>query len=175
MAATLHADDLDPAAPLACAAAVDRNGRLVDLRRERRIAHLEPRQRLAPDVAKPQHARGRRQMIELGVRPAHQHVALLRVAHDHAVLGKLDQYGTARAGRAVEENAGACGCHRQIPPTFNASANPSPTAEPAPPTAFTRSSASRPVEFNRLEAMLPQPQAHRRLIDGGVDERNDDI
>ena len=157
VAATLHADDLDPAAPLVCAAAVDRNRRLIDLRHERRIAHLEPRERLAPDVTKPQHAFGRRQMIEFRVGPAHQHVALFGVAHEYAIGAKLDQHGTARAGHAVEENAGACRRHRQIPPTFRASASPSPTAEPAPPTALTRSSASRPVS-----SIDSKPCFHRR-------------
>src|SRR5688572_921722 len=84
-------------------------------------------------------------MIEFAIGPAREHVALLGVAHDHAIRRKLDEHGAARAGHAVEENASARNCHRQIPPTFSASASPSPTAELAAPVAFTRSSASRPV------------------------------
>src|SRR4051794_18772959 len=83
-------------------------------------------------------------MIELVVGPARQHVALLGIAHDEAVTRQLDQYRTARAGHAIEENASARGRHCQIPPALSASASPSPTAELAAPAAFTRSSTSRP-------------------------------
>src|SRR5687767_14656603 len=96
-------------------------------------------------------------MIELAVGPAREHVALLGVAHDHAVGREFDEHRAACAGQAVEENASTCNCHRQIPPTFSASASPSPTAELAAPAAFTRSSTSRPVS-----SIDSKPACHNR-------------
>ena len=75
-------DHLDAAAPLARAAAIDRHGGFIDRGGKRRIAHLEPRERPRAGAAEAQHALGRREMIELVVGPAREHVALLGVAHD---------------------------------------------------------------------------------------------
>src|SRR4029077_2023955 len=117
----------------------------------------EPCERTTSGVGEAQHAFGRGEMIEFVVGPAREHVALLGVAHDEAVARQFDQHRTARAGHAVEENAGARRRHRQIPPTLSASASPSPTAELAAPTALTWSRASRPES-----SIDSKPAFHKR-------------
>ena len=143
---------------------------------KRRIAHLEPREHCAsPHVAEPQHALGRREMIELVVRPAHEHVALLGVAHDKPSEASSTSTGRRALVAPSKKMPVPASRHRQIPPTFRASARPSPTAELAPPAAFTRSSDLKAGKLDRLEAALPQPQPHGRLVDGRIGERNDHI
>ena len=169
------ADDLHPAAPLARAGAVDRHGRLVDRGRERGVAHFKPRGDHRADLAEPQQAGRRRDMVEPVVAPAREDVAVLFVADDKNIGRKLDQHEPFRAGHAVEEDRLA-GCqHRQIPPTCRASAKPSPTGEPVAGAALTRSSTSTLVSSTELEALPPEAQLHRRLIDRRIGERRDHV
>src|SRR3954452_13097649 len=95
-------------------------------------------------MAKAQHTLGPRQMIELIVGPARQHVAMLGITHHDAVRREFHRNGTPRAGLAIEKDSLPGNRHRQIPPTLRASASPSPSAELGTPAAFTWSSASRP-------------------------------
>ena len=172
------ADDLQPAAPLASR----RCGRPARTPRRSRsrapASRTSSRARIArADLAEPQQAGGRREMIELVVGPAREHVAVLVVAHDEDVGRKLDQHGALRAGHAVEED------RRCRPRSIvksrrhcSASARPSPTARArVAGAALTRSSTSTLGQLDRLEAVPPEPQLHGRLIDRRIGERHDHI
>ena len=147
---------------IACASAGSRTSRRASSRAPARPSRSTPSRR--------------REMIELVVGPAHEHVACSSASRTTTPSGESSTSTGRRALVAPSKKMPVPAArHAQIPPTLSASASPSPTAELAAPAALDAVKHINARQLDRLETCLPEAQSHRRLVDRRIGERNNDI